>query len=187
MKMEVDGWAGSAESRPMDVKPSGMAQALASPEAELAADLLAEEWALSGQSGPEGGPLTIATTAGTLTLSSLDRAVLSARVASDNKGRDIVVLDMRSLTPLYDYFVIATGTSRWLAHTITEEVDAALREVGDQRLSVEGYESSSWIVQDYGDLMVHVFSPQAREYYGIEELWGDAPRVDWERHEAGGD
>jgi ribosome-associated protein len=118
-----------------------------------------------------------------LTQSSLDRACLSARVAIDNKARDVIVLDMRHITPLYDFFVIATGNSRRQIHTITEEVDAALRERGDQRLSVEGYEASKWVVQDYGDVVVHVFDPATREYYGLEDLWADAPRVDWERVE----
>jgi ribosome-associated protein len=117
-----------------------------------------------------------------LTLTSLDRACLGAQVAADNKGRDIIVLDMRGITPLYDFFVIVTGSSRRQIHTITEEIDAALRERGDVRLSVEGYEASSWVVQDYGDIMVHVFNPQTREYYALEDLWADAPRIDWENH-----
>jgi ribosome-associated protein len=128
--------------------------------------------------------LTIATTrTATLptTLSSLDRAGLSARVALDNKGRDVVVLDMRGITPLYDFFVIATGTSRRQIHTIAEEIDAALHEKGDRRLSIAGYEASKWVVQDYGDVVVHVFDAPTREYYSLEELWADAPRVDWER------
>jgi ribosome-associated protein len=104
-------------------------------------------------------------------------------VATENKARDVVVMDMRSITPLYDFLVVATGTSRRQIHTITEEIDAALHERGDERLSVEGYESSKWVAQDYGDLVVHVFDPATREYYGIEDLWADAPRVDWERYE----
>ncbi len=115
------------------------------------------------------------------TLSSLDRACLCARVAADNKARDVTVLDMRGLTPLYDFFVLATGNSRRQVHTITEEVDAALHEQGDARLSIEGYEASKWVVQDYGDVVVHVFDPATREYFAIEDLWADAPRVDWER------
>jgi ribosome-associated protein len=104
-------------------------------------------------------------------------------VATDNKARDVLVLDMRSITPLYDFFVLASGSSRRQVHTITEEVDAALHEGGDERLSVEGYEASKWVVQDYGDVVVHVFDPATREYYGLEELWADAPRVDWEREQ----
>jgi ribosome-associated protein len=131
--------------------------------------------------------LKLATTTSVLGLTSLDRACLSARVAAENKGRDILVLDMRGITPLYDFFVIATGTSRRQIHTITEEIDAALHECGDERLSVEGYEASSWVVQDYGDVMVHVFNPQTREYYALEDLWADAPRIDWEDHEIEGE
>ena len=111
-----------------------------------------------------------------------ERACLCARIAADNKARDIVVLDMRGITPLYDFFVLATGTSRRQIHTLAEEIDAALRTEGDRRLNIEGYEASRWVVQDYGDVVVHVFDPETRAYYGIEELLADAPRVAWERH-----
>jgi ribosome-associated protein len=103
-------------------------------------------------------------------------------VAADNKARDVLVLDMRGITPLYDFFVIATGTSRRQIHTITEEIDDAMRAEGDHRLSIEGYESSRWVVQDYGDVVVHVFDAETRSYYNLEELWADAPHLDWERH-----
>jgi ribosome-associated protein len=110
-----------------------------------------------------------------------NRAFLCARVAEDNKGRDILVLDMREVTPLYDYFVIATGASRRQIHAIVEEIDDAMEAEGDRRLGIEGYESSKWVVQDYGDIVVHVFDQSAREYYGLEELWADAPKLDWKR------
>jgi ribosome-associated protein len=102
-------------------------------------------------------------------------------VAADNKGRDIVVLDMRGVTPIYDFLVLTTGGSRRQIHTIAEEVDAALHERGDHRLGIEGYEASRWVVQDYGDVVVHVFDQEAREYYALEDLWADAAPVDWER------
>jgi ribosome-associated protein len=111
-----------------------------------------------------------------------DRAVLSARVAADNKARDILVLDMRGITSLYDFLVLATGSSRRQIHTIAEEVDAALAKVGDTRLGIEGYQASHWVVQDYGDVVVHVFDPETRGYYNLDDLWADAPRVDWERY-----
>ena len=113
--------------------------------------------------------------------SALHRACLAAKVAADNKGQDVLVLDMRGLTPLYDFFVISTGVSRRQIHTVVEETDAALRAVGDSRLGIEGYESSRWVVQDYGDVVVHVFDPDTRDYYKLEELWADAPRIDWEK------
>ena len=113
--------------------------------------------------------------------SALHRACLAAKVAADNKGRDIIVLDMRSCTPLFDYFIISTGTSRRQIHTIAEETDDVLRAEGDTRLGIEGYQASKWIVQDFGDIVVHVFDPDTRDYYKLEELWADAKKVDWER------
>ncbi len=113
--------------------------------------------------------------------SALNRACLCARTAEDNKAREIVVLDMRKLTPLYDFFVIVTGTSRRQIHTLAEEIDAALRGEGDARMGIEGYQASKWVVQDYGDILVHVFDPDTRAYYSLEELWADAKKVEWER------
>jgi len=109
----------------------------------------------------------------------VERAILCARIAEDNKARDVVVLDMRKITPLFDFVVLATGGSRRQIHTITEEIEAALRNEGERRLSIEGYEASKWVAQDYGDLIIHVFDADSREYYALEELWADAPRVDW--------
>jgi ribosome-associated protein len=136
----------------------------------------------------EGGPLKIATVSSeptgrpTTQAVALERACLCARVAADNKARDVVVLDMRDITPLYDFFVLATGVSRRQIHTLAEEIDAALRAEGEIRLGIEGYEASRWVVQDYGDVVVHLFDPDARLYYALEDLWADAPHVDWERH-----
>jgi ribosome-associated protein len=113
--------------------------------------------------------------------SALHRACVAAKVAADNKGRDVLVLDMRLLTPLYDFFVISTGTSRRQIHAVAEETDDALRAEGDMRMGIEGYESSKWVVQDYGDVVIHVFDSDTRDYYKLEELWADAPRIDWER------
>ena len=113
---------------------------------------------------------------------ALDLAVQCAHTAEDNKARDIVILDMRAITPLYDYLLLCTGASRRQIHTLAEEMDATLRAAGEKRTTIEGYEASKWVVQDYGDVMVHVFEPSAREYYGLEELYADAPRVDWERY-----
>jgi len=87
---------------------------------------------------------------------------------------------MHGLHPLYDYFVVCTGSSRRQIHTLAEEVDDAMRNIGDSRQGIEGYQASKWVVQDYGDVLVHVFDPVTRSYYSIEDLWADAPRVDWE-------
>jgi ribosome-associated protein len=112
---------------------------------------------------------------------ALDRAALCARVAEENKAKNVLVLDMRGVTPLYDFFILCTGASRRQIHTIAEEVDAAMRSAGDERLSIQGYQASRWVVQDYGDVVVHVFDADSRAYYNLEDLWADAPRVDWKR------
>jgi ribosome-associated protein len=127
--------------------------------------------------------LALATTSPTPTtpLPAIDRAALCARVGEENKAKNVLVLDMRGLTPLYDFFVLLTGSSRRQIHTIAEEIDAAMRAAGDHRLSIQGYETSRWVVQDYGDVVVHVFDPDTRTYYALEDLWADAPHVDWQR------
>jgi len=112
--------------------------------------------------------------------SALQRACVAAKTAADNKGQDVLVLDLRAITPIFDFFVLSTGASRRQVHAIVEDTDAALRAVGDDRLNVEGYDASKWVVQDYGDVVVHVFDPDTRDYYKLEELWADAPRIDWE-------
>lgn len=109
---------------------------------------------------------------------SLELALAAARTAAENRGRDIVVLDMREVTPVFDYFVLATGSSRRQLHAMSEEIDHKLEdELGDHRLGLEGYQDSRWILLDYGDVVVHLFEPDARDYYGLEDLWCEARRV----------
>lgn len=133
---------------------------------------------------PSTGPNTLGTSTPTPARpnlpSALQRACLAAKIAADNKGQNILVLDLRDITPIFDFFVIATGASRRQVHTIVEEIDAGLRKVGDARHSVEGYDTSKWVVQDYGDVIVHVFDSDTRDYYKLDELWADAGKIDWE-------
>jgi ribosome-associated protein len=108
----------------------------------------------------------------------LRRARIAARVAAENRGREIVILDLRELTCMFDFFVIVSGASRRQLHAISEEIDRVLQvELGDKRMGIEGYEESRWILLDYGDVVVHMFEPETRAYYAIEELWAQAKRV----------
>ena len=101
-----------------------------------------------------------------------------ARTADNNRGRDIVVLDVRELTSLFDYFVLVTGASRRQLHAISDEIDAVLADqFGDRRLGIEGYRDSRWILLDYGDVVVHMFDQETRDYYDIEHLWAGAKKV----------
>jgi ribosome-associated protein len=109
---------------------------------------------------------------------SLQLALAAAKTAAENRGRDIVLLDMRELTPLFDYFVLATGTSRRQLHAMSEEIDHTLEDgLNDQRLGIEGYDRSRWILLDYGSVVIHLFDEETRAYYALEELWSGARRI----------
>ena len=110
---------------------------------------------------------------------SLELALAAARVAAENLGRHIVVLDLREVTPVFDFFVIATGTSRRQLHAMSEEIDHKLEDdLGDTRMGIEGYSESRWILLDYGTVVIHLFDDETRDYYDIENLWTQAKRVD---------
>lgn len=110
---------------------------------------------------------------------SLQLALAAIQTAEDNGGRDLLVLDMREHTSLFDYFVIATGTSRRQLHAMSEEIDHKLEDdLQDKRMSIEGYDASRWIVLDYGTVVIHLFDDEMREYYSLETLWADARPVD---------
>lgn len=109
---------------------------------------------------------------------SRELAAAAARTAIANNGSDVCVLDVCDQTALFDYFVIATGTSRRQLHAISEEIDDVLqKQLGDTRLGIEGYEDSRWIVLDYGSVIIHLFDEEARAYYDLESLWADAKLV----------
>lgn len=112
---------------------------------------------------------------------SLQRAILAAQTAVANRGQNLVILDMGEVTPVFDYFVLATGSSRRQIHAMSEDIDQALEKgMNDRRLGIEGYNESRWILLDYGDVVIHLFEPSAREYYALEELWSKATRVPFE-------
>ena len=112
--------------------------------------------------------------------SALQHAVMAAKACDDFRGKDVVVLDLTPITAIFDYFVIATATSGRQADAIAEEVNRIMKECGNRRLGLEGQDTGTWILQDFGDIVLHVFTPEAREMYDLEHLWGDAKRVDWQ-------
>jgi len=110
---------------------------------------------------------------------SLQLALAAARTAAENQGQDIKILDMTRQTALFDYFVIATGSSRRQLHAMSEEIDHMLEdELNDRRMGIEGYNESHWIVLDYGTVVIHLFDEDTRAFYSLENLWADAERVD---------
>jgi ribosome-associated protein len=96
----------------------------------------------------------------------------------DKKAQDIRLLKVRDLTVLADYFVIASGTSTTQVGALYDEVDFKLGQMGTEPLRVEGAATRSWVLLDYGAVVVHIFYPEAREFYALEHLWADADMVD---------
>ena len=109
------------------------------------------------------------------------QACQAARIADDYRSRDVVVLDLTGITPIVDYFVVATGTSQRQMHAVADEISRVFKEDGDARLGIEGYgNDSSWTLIDFGDIVVHMQDEAARALYDLDRLWADAPRVDWQ-------
>lgn len=110
---------------------------------------------------------------------SLELAKAGVLVAFENGGRDIQLLDMRQQSSMFDYFVLASGSSRRQLHAISEDIDHKLEDdLQDKRMGVEGYDNSRWILLDYGSVVFHLFDDEAREYYSLESLWAGAVEVD---------
>jgi len=99
------------------------------------------------------------------------RAMATAR---DRKAQDLVVLDVRGVTLVADYFLIMTGTSVRHVDTLADYISDALAEAGARLLHREGRSRAHWVLLDYGDLVVHIFTPDERRYYNLDRLWGDA-------------
>ncbi len=108
---------------------------------------------------------------------SLEAAQLCAEAADNKKAFDILILDLRGLTYITDYFVICSGSNTTQVSAISDEIGHALATTGEHPSHVEGGAESRWVLMDYGDVVVHVFEEQTRIYYSLEKLWSDAPRI----------
>lgn len=116
----------------------------------------------------------------TATREAIEPAELAHRIvdlASDKKGVDIVMLRTAELTTMADYFVIASGRSDRQVQALSGAIVDTLRDEGIRPLGVEGQTSSRWVLIDYGSVIVHVFAPEEREFYGLERLWSNAAQV----------
>ena len=102
---------------------------------------------------------------------------MAAAAALDKKARDTIVLDLRKLTVISDFFVICSGDNIPQVKAITDNIEQKLREKGIRPLGVEGREHAHWTLMDYGDVVVHVFEEETRLYYELEKFWLDAPRI----------
>lgn len=109
-------------------------------------------------------------------MSLLERVGCAVRAAADKKAKDLAVLDVGDFLSITDYFVLCSGASDRQVRTIADGVTVGLREAGSSPLRKEGQPGSGWVLIDYGDFVVHVFTDEMRAYYDLERLWKDAPR-----------
>ncbi|MXZ68982.1 MAG: ribosome silencing factor [Acidimicrobiia bacterium] len=112
-------------------------------------------------------------------LTSSELAVIAAHAIDAKQGTDVVILDMGDLLGIVDIFVIGSGTSKRQVRTMIEEVNLRLGRRGRKPLRTEGLDTGEWVLADYGDLVVHIFQTGARDFYALDRLWGDAPRLQW--------
>jgi ribosome-associated protein len=102
---------------------------------------------------------------------------MAARRAADKQATDIKVLDLKEVTSFTDYFVICTVSNARQGHAVCDEIEKGLKEMGERPVSIEGYDTGEWILMDYGDFLVHIFSVTARAFYDLERLWRHAKAI----------
>lgn len=114
-------------------------------------------------------------------MESIEIARLCAKYADDKKAENIVLLDLRGLSPVTDFFVVATASSNPQLRAVRDEIVDQLRDKhGERPIISDGTYESQWLIVNYPNVLVHVQSPEKREFYALEELWGDAPVLDWQ-------
>ncbi len=112
------------------------------------------------------------------TLATLSPELLAAcRAAESKKALNLKVLDIEEISGFTDYFLICSGTNPRQNHAISDEIGGQLAQLGYKPISTEGYESANWILMDYGDFVIHIFSEESRGFYDLERLWGMAPSI----------
>ena len=114
---------------------------------------------------------------------------MAARCLENKKAVDILLLDVSEITTIADYFIIATGESKRQLKACADHIDEVLSSKGMNEHNLEGISNLEWVLMDYGDVIVHIFDKEARLHYGLERLWGDAPKVDYKvrRRKTAGD
>lgn len=113
--------------------------------------------------------------------SARDFAIAAARMAADTRCVDVAVLDVTKISPITDYLVIATGTSARQMRSVCDDIEDMAKPQGYKALTRAGHDGETWILVDFVNVVVHVFSAEARGYYDLDNLWGDGEKVDWKR------
>ena len=102
----------------------------------------------------------------------------AAKAAESKKAMDLRILDLRDVTSFTDFFIVCSVTNPRQAHAVSDEIETQLKQLGELPVSIEGYDTAEWILMDYGDFIVHIFSEPARAYYDLERLWRHGKVVD---------
>ncbi|RKY42984.1 MAG: ribosome silencing factor [Candidatus Makaraimicrobium thalassicum] len=108
-------------------------------------------------------------------VTALDKAKSIAQLAAEKKGEDIVLMDMRNISTMFDWFVLITASSYRRINAISQTIQKNLSKERISALHVEGKQNPYWVLLDYEDVVVHVFYKEIREFYGLEQLWSEAP------------
>jgi ribosome-associated protein len=108
---------------------------------------------------------------------SRDIALFAAQVLDNKKGKDITVLGIHRVSLIADYFVIASGTSSIQVKALADEVSKKMEEIGKPLHHIEGYDEAKWVLLDYGDIVIHIFHQDTRQFYDLERLWSDAEKL----------
>ncbi len=108
-------------------------------------------------------------------------ALAAAEVCDEKKAKDIVVLDVRKVTTISDYFIICSTSNERQARAIAEDLRLKMRDLGRSEMGVEGLQDGRWVLQDFADFVLHIFHESQREFYDIEGLWADAKQVRWKK------
>lgn len=111
-------------------------------------------------------------------MNAYDKAIFAAKMADNKIAEDIEVYDVAELTSMTEYFVICTAGSESQMKAISDEIEENFKKDGIEPLHIEGYRSSSWVLYDYGDVIIHIFNKESRMFYSLERLWSDAKKIE---------
>ena len=115
------------------------------------------------------------------TITPRQLALLAAEVCDEKKAKEILVLDVRKITSISDYFIVCSTSNERQARAIADEMRVRMKGLGKREMGVEGIEDARWVLQDFGDIVLHIFHESQREFYDIEGLWADAKQVRWKK------
>lgn len=110
-----------------------------------------------------------------MTQTAESKSKLIAKAASDKKALDIVIMNMHDLTTTTDFFIVCSATTSTQVRAIADNIEEEMAKAGETFLHKEGYRNAEWILLDFGNCIVHIFTEEARRFYGLEDLWGEAP------------